>query len=80
MYNSFKVSIENNIASVAFNRPEKANSLHKPAWKEMQTVFEHMDEDPEVRVVVLSGEGKHFCAGIDLTIAYGSWCIQRTGM
>lgn len=68
MYNSFKVSIENNIASVAFDRPEKANSLHKEAWKEMQTIFEHMDENPEVRVVVLSGEGKHFCAGIDLSM------------
>ena len=66
-YTSFKVTIENHIAQVAFNRPEKANSLHTPAWEEMQAIFEHLDENEEVRVIVLSGEGKHFCAGIDLT-------------
>lgn len=68
MYNSFKISIIDHIASVSFNRPEKANSLHKEAWIEMQRVFEDMDANPEVRVVVLSGEGKHFCAGIDLAL------------
>jgi len=68
MYNSFKVEIADHVASVAFNRPEKANSLHAEAWKEMQQVFEDMDDNPEVRCIVLSGEGKHFCAGIDLML------------
>lgn len=68
MYESFKVEIKDHVASVAFNRPQKANSLHAQAWKEMQTIFEDMDQDPEVRVVILSGEGKHFCAGIDLSL------------
>jgi enoyl-CoA hydratase len=67
-YQHFKVSIENNIASVAFNRPGKANSLHREAWDEMQQIFETLDETPEARVVVLSGEGKNFCAGIDLEL------------
>ena len=67
-YNNFKVSIENNIAHVAFNRPEKANSLNRESWEEMQAIFESLDENPEARVVVLSGEGKHFCAGIDLEL------------
>lgn len=65
-YTSFKVTIENHIATVAFNRPEKANSLHEPAWLEMQTIFETLHDTPEARVIVLRGEGKHFCAGIDL--------------
>ena len=68
MYNSFLVSIEDHVASVAFNRPEKANSLHRAAWKEMQQIFEDLDDNPEVRCIVLSGEGKHFCAGIDLSL------------
>jgi enoyl-CoA hydratase len=62
----FNVKIENFIAQVAFNRPDKANSLHMPAWKEMQNIFNDLHENPEVRVIVLTGEGKHFCAGIDL--------------
>jgi len=61
-----KVTIENHVAQVSFNRPEKANSLHMPAWYEMKFVFDELDENPEVRVIVLTGEGKHFCAGIDL--------------
>ena len=64
----FKVEIANKIAQVAFNRPEKANALHMEAWLEMQTIFETLSKDKEVRVVILSGEGKHFCAGIDLEL------------
>lgn len=67
-YQSFKVEIENHVATVAFNRPEKSNSLHVAAWQEMKQVFEDMNENPEVRVVILAGEGKHFCAGIDLEV------------
>ena len=65
-YQFFNVTINNHIAQVSFNRPEKANSLHMPAWEEMQEVFEALHEDAAVRVIVLSGEGNNFCAGIDL--------------
>ena len=65
-YQFFKVQIDNHIAQVSFNRPEKANSLHLPAWEEMQLIFETLHRMPEARVIVLTGEGKHFCAGIDI--------------
>ena len=67
-YETFKVSIENNVAHVAFNRPDKANSLNKKAWEEMKAIFEMADKNPEIRAIILSGEGKHFCAGIDLSM------------
>ncbi len=75
-YESYTVTIENHIAEVAFNRPEKANSLHAKAWKEMQMIFESLHENPDVRVIILSGEGKHFCAGIDLTLLMDVQKIQ----
>lgn len=65
-YETFKYSVENKIAHVAFNRPDKVNSLNETAWKELKAIFETIDADPEVRVAVLSGEGKLFSAGIDL--------------
>ena len=65
-YETFKVKIENHIAVVSFNRPSKANCLNQTAWEELQKVFEDIDDNPEVRVAILTGEGKHFCAGIDL--------------
>jgi enoyl-CoA hydratase len=64
----FKVKIENKIAQVSFNRPEKANALHMDAWIEMQTIFEALSLVDDVRVIILSGEGNHFCAGIDLEL------------
>lgn len=68
MYDTFSVSIENKIAQVAFNRPEKANSLNANAWNEMKQIFDELHQNPAVRAIVLSGEGKHFCAGIDLEL------------
>ena len=67
-YTHFKVEIENKIAQVAFNRPEKANALNMDAWTEMQSVFETLSMSDRVRVIILSGEGKHFCSGIDLEL------------
>ncbi len=64
----FSLEIKNHVAYLNFDRPEKSNALHQEAWDEMKTVFEYLDQDPEVRCVVLGGAGKHFCAGIDLTL------------
>ena len=65
-YEHFKYSVENKVAHVVINRPEKVNSFNETTWKELKVIFEHIDKEPEVRVAVLSGEGKLFCAGIDL--------------
>lgn len=62
------LSIENHIAQVRLNRPQRANALNSTAWEEIQRVMETLDEDENVRVIVISGEGKHFCSGIDLEL------------
>jgi enoyl-CoA hydratase len=67
-YKHFKVEIADKIAQVAFNRPEKANALHNDAWVEMKSIFDTLSQADDVRVIILSGEGKHFCAGIDLEL------------
>ncbi|MEM9885883.1 MAG: crotonase/enoyl-CoA hydratase family protein [Bacteroidota bacterium] len=67
-YEMFQVEIENHIASVTFNRPEKANAIHQKGWEEMKAIFEELSERETVRVVVLKSTGKHFCAGIDLSL------------
>ena len=65
-YQYFSKDITHGIAQVAFNRPDKSNALNADMWKELKAIFEEMHETPEARVVILSGEGKNFCAGIDL--------------
>lgn len=62
------LSLENHVAYLRFNRPQRANALNQTAWNELKSVFEALDEDESVRVIVLSGEGKHFCSGIDLEL------------
>ena len=64
----FRVTVTDKVAHVSINRPQKANALHLPAWEELKAVMEEMGRDPEVRVVILKGEGKLFCAGIDLKL------------
>ncbi len=66
MNSCFKLEIKNHVAELSFNRPKKANALNLESWETMQDIFLALGENPEVRVIILSGEGKHFCAGIDL--------------
>ncbi|PKM05411.1 MAG: enoyl-CoA hydratase [Gammaproteobacteria bacterium HGW-Gammaproteobacteria-6] len=56
------------IAHVRINRPEKINAMNAVFWEEMVKVFDWVDQADSVRVVVLSGSGKHFSAGIDLAM------------
>jgi len=67
-YSFFNLEIRNHVAHVALNRPEKSNALHKEAWVELKAVFEDLSRNPEARCAILSGEGKNFCAGIDLSL------------
>lgn len=65
-YKHINLEIKDKVAYVSFNRPDKANSLNRQGWIEMKAVFEALHQTAEARAIVFYGEGKHFCAGIDL--------------
>ena len=65
-YQAFKVELNNHIAHVQINRPEKYNAMNAPFWSEIVEIFKWIDDTDAVRAVVISGAGKHFSAGIDL--------------
>ncbi len=67
-YKAFRIELADKIAHVQINRPEKLNAMNADFWKEIIDIFQWADETDEVRVVVLSGAGKHFSAGIDLAL------------
>jgi enoyl-CoA hydratase len=50
------------------NRPEKANSMIAEFWNELLEIVDEMSASGAVRAVVLSGEGRHFCSGMDLSV------------
>ena len=70
-YTAFTVELADNIAHVQINRPEKINSMNAAFWSEIIEIFQWVDDTDEVRVVVLSGAGKHFSSGIDLMMLAG---------
>uniref|UniRef100_A0A7N8WPI1 Delta(3,5)-Delta(2,4)-dienoyl-CoA isomerase, mitochondrial n=1 Tax=Mastacembelus armatus TaxID=205130 RepID=A0A7N8WPI1_9TELE len=54
------------VTHVELHRPEKLNAMNKAFWREMVDCFNEISGDPDCRVVVVSGAGKIFTAGIDL--------------
>ncbi|MEO0124441.1 MAG: enoyl-CoA hydratase/isomerase family protein [candidate division WOR-3 bacterium] len=60
------LKISNNIGNVILNRPDVHNAFNDKMIEELSMVFDEIEKSNEVRVVILSGEGKSFCAGADL--------------
>lgn len=57
---------EAHVIEVIIDREEKNNALNLPIFEELNDVFTRIEEDDEVRTVVISGKGKNFAAGADL--------------
>ncbi len=62
------VSIENHIAHIQLSRPEALNSMVPAFWRELPAVVRKIDEESKSRVIVISSQGKHFSAGMDLSV------------
>ena len=57
---------------ITLNRPDKLNTFNEQMRAELEEVYSLIDKDPRVKVVVLTGAGKAFCAGIALgTVSLG---------
>ena len=63
---ALSVDIQNHIARVTLNRPEKRNAMNFDLLKQMIDAFQTFDNDPHVGVIVIKGKGKSFCAGMEL--------------
>jgi enoyl-CoA hydratase/carnithine racemase len=57
------------IATITLNRPERLNTISGPMLNQLTQLLIKANEDPQVRVVVLTGTGRAFCAGLDLVDA-----------
>ena len=65
-YQCFQVSIEDKIAHIVLNRPEKRNSMNRAFWEELPEIIEDIDAKAKARVIVISSTGPHFSAGLDI--------------
>ena len=66
-YKSFEVDISDHVANLILSRPDELNTMSRDFWVELGDVLEEINKNSEVRVVVMSSTGKHFCAGMDLS-------------
>jgi enoyl-CoA hydratase/carnithine racemase len=67
MSDYFQLKIEDRVATITFNCPEKRNPLNESSLSELETLLRQVEDDSTVRVMVLTGVGNTFCAGADLS-------------
>ena len=84
-----EVHVESGIATLALNRPDKRNAMSDEMRSELIAALEHVGADRAVRAVVLTGNGKGFCAGGDVAgmerrlqapqgeVAFNGWSRQQ---
>jgi len=70
-------STENKVMTITLNRPEVLNAYNYTMHAELLAAFDAADADDNVRVVILTGAGRGFCAGMDLSA--GAETFNRTG-
>lgn len=71
---------DNFVGSITLNRPDNLNTFNSPMAGELTRALLDMDADPAIRVIIVKGAGKAFCAGIDVnelegksTLEYRAW-------
>lgn len=65
--NELLYAVEDGIATITFNRPDRMNALTHDLEAELHRTFDKADRDRAVRVIILTGSGRAFCAGYDQT-------------
>jgi len=67
-YAAITLEIKDQIAHLMFNRPEAMNAMNRDMWREIPAAISTIDVDASARVIVISAAGKHFTAGMDLSV------------
>lgn len=66
-FNTIRYEVSDQILTITLNRPEQLNSFTVEMAEELTTAFNQASDDDEVSAIVVTGEGKAFCAGMDLS-------------
>jgi enoyl-CoA hydratase/carnithine racemase len=66
-YETVLYEVKDMIAKIVMNRPEKMNAINSALWRDLGAVFKEAENDPSVRVIILTGSGRAFSSGWDLS-------------
>ena len=75
----FKLSIENNVAHIQLSRPDVFNSMPRAFWNELPALVNDISDNAKARCIVISSTGKHFTAGMDLSVFTDGDGVSATG-
>src|SRR5258708_13444603 len=67
MYEQIIYTVDEGIATITLNRPDKLNAFTNTMREELIAAFDRVDADDAVRAVIITGAGRAFCAGADLS-------------
>ena len=76
-YEDLDYSLDANIATIALKRPEKLNAVRAATYDELVAALDAADADEAVRAIIVTGRGRAFCAGTDLS--GGGFSLPRGG-
>ena len=66
VYSCFEYELKDHVAHVSMCRGDDFNTMTKAFWSELPELIDKISDEGKARVIVLSAQGKHFCAGMDL--------------
>ena len=73
MYQTLLYTTKDSVATITLNRPDRLNTIVPPMPDEFQDAMTKAGRDPEVKVIVLRGAGRSFCAGYDFSGGFHHW-------
>lgn len=74
-YEHIRYVVEDHIATITFCRPERLNAYNDAMMREVIDAFDRIDADDDVRAVIVTGEGRAFCAGADISSGADSFIV-----
>lgn len=72
-------AVEDGVATITLNRPDKLNAFNTTMMKELIAAFDETDGDDNVRAVIVTGAGRAFCAGADLSAGAATFDYDQRG-
>ena len=79
-YKTIGLEVENRVATLTINRPKMMNAFNEQLVWDMGDATEKVKNDSQIRVLIITGEGRGFSAGADLTERNASWSDTKDAL
>ena len=76
-YETIKLDVANSVATLTLHRPDRMNAFTEQMMHEMIAAFDETDANDDVRAVIVTGEGRAFCAGADLSAGGATFNYEK---